>query len=324
MSNRRNFLKNASLLTAGGLLAGKAGAMDAANAMSAPVVSAKKKLGLQIYSLQKELYDDVPKGMKELSAMGYVNLELAGYNNGKIETVDMMEFKKMAEDAGLKIVSSHVNPTIEGVPFLLEYKRDILPQVKEYWKQAAADHAKLGCKYLIQPMMPVCREYDDALLACEFFNEAGKIAKEAGLIWAYHNHNFEFKRLVKPGSEDKNQHPFMAMFMPTGEQIQDIFIANTDPSVVCFELDVYWTVRGGNDPLEYMQKHPDRIKALHIKDTAILGKSGLLNFENIFNQMYKNGIQDFFVELEQMPDGRSQFEGVKDCAKYLEKASFVK
>ncbi|MDR0429865.1 MAG: TIM barrel protein [Tannerellaceae bacterium] len=320
MNNRRDFLKNASLLTAAGLLAGKAGSIHAANAASAPIVSAKKRLGLQIYSLQRELYDNIPERMKELNKMGYIHLELAGYGKGKISNVDMMEFRKMTEDAGLKIVSSHVNPTIEGVPFLMEYKKEILPQVSEYWKATAADHAKLGCKYLVQPMMPTCRTYDEALMVCDFFNEAGKICKEAGLIYGYHNHHMEFQRLIKPGDENKNQNPWM----PLGDQIEDIFIANTDPSLVCFELDVYWTVRGGNDPLEYLLKHPDRIKALHIKDTAILGQSGLLNFENIFNQMYKNGIRDYFVELENMPDGRSQFEGVKDCAAYLMKAPFVK
>jgi len=325
MSNRRDFLKNASLLTAGGLLAGTAGAVNAANSEPAPVVSAKKELGLQIYSLQKELYDDVPKRMKELKNMGYVNLELAGYGDGKISGVDMMEFKKMAEDAGLKIVSSHVNPAIEGVPFLMEYKRDIFSQVSDFWKKAATDHAKIGCKYLVQPMMPMCRTYDEALMVCDFFNEAGRISKEGGLIFGYHNHHGEFlQRLIKPGEEKKSLNPIMDLFMPQGDQVEDIFIANTDPSLVCFELDVYWTVRGGNDPLEYLVKHPNRIKALHIKDKAILGQSGLLNFENIFNQMYKNGIQDFFVELEAMPDGRSQFEGVKDCAAYLQGASFVK
>lgn len=325
MSNRRDFLKNASLLTAGGLLAGQVGTLHAASTASAPVASAGKELGLQIYSLGKELYDDVPKRLKELKDMGYVNLELAGYSKGKIGSVEMMEFKKMAEAAGLKIVSSHVNPAIEGVPFLMEYKKDILPQVKDYWKATAADHAKLGCKFLVQPMMPMCRTYEEALLVCEFFNEAGKICKDAGLIFGYHNHHGEFlQRLIKPGTKKRDPNPMMDVFMPQGEQVEDIFIANTDPSLVCFELDVYWTVRGGNDPLEYLKKHADRIKAVHIKDASVLGQSGMLNFENIFNQMYKNGIKDYFVELENMPDGRSQLEGVKDCAAYLNKASFVK
>ncbi len=318
MSNRRDFLKNASFFAATGLIA--ANGCTSATSPAAPAAPKNKTLGLQIYSLQKELYDDLPKRMTELKDMGYLKLELAGYNDGKIGDVDMMTFKKAADDNGLTIVSSHVNPVIPGQPFFVEYKRDFLPQVREYWKKTAADHVKLECKYLIQPMMPVITSYDAALLACEFFNEAGKICKDAGLMFGYHNHHMEFQRMIKPGEENKNPNPWM----PAGEQIQDIFIDNTDPSLVCFELDVYWTVRGGNDPLEYLKKRSDRIKLLHIKDTAVLGQSGLLNFENIFNQMYKNGIQDYFVELEKMPDGRSQFEGIKDCAAYLQNASFVK
>ena len=56
-------------------------------------------------------------------------------------------------------------------------------------------------------------------------------------------------------------------------------LKDTDPSKVYFEMDVYWTVMGQNDPVEYMQKHPDRIKVLHIKDRAVFGQSGMMNFE---------------------------------------------
>lgn len=321
MSNRRDFLRNMSLLTAGGLLTGKAGSLSAATtSASAPVAAAKKRVGLQIYSLQQELYDDLPKRMKEVKDMGYTTLELAGYNKGKISKVDMMEFKKMADDAGLQIISSHVNPSIEGVPFLYEYKKELMPQIMEYWKATAADHAKLGCKYLIQPMMPKCESHEDAALICDIFNKAGEIVKAAGLPFGYHNHNMEFQRVLKP--EDRNKK--FNFWEKPGDQIYDLFLAGTDPSLVFYEMDVYWTVMGQNDPVEYMKKHKDRIKVLHIKDRAVFGQSGMMNFEMIFKQMYENGIPDYFVELEHMPDGRTQFAGVKDCADYLTKASFVK
>ena len=214
--------------------------------------------------------------------MGDERLELAGYSKGKIGKVDMMEFKKIAEDAGLKIVSSHVNPAIEGVPFLRDYTKELTPKIMEYWKATAADHAKLGCKYLIQPMMPNIPNHDAAKLVCDIFNQASDVIKAEGIA--------------------------------TG----------TDPSKVYFEMDVYWTVMGQNDPVEYMQKYANRIKVLHIKDRAVFGQSGMMNFEMIFKQMYANGIQDYFVELEKMPDGRTQFAGVKDCAAYLQNAPFVK
>ena len=73
-----------------------------------------------------------------------------------------------------------------------------------------------------------------------------------------------------------------------------------------------------------MKKYPDRIKLLHIKDRAILGQYGFMNFEMIFKQAYQIGVKEYYVELEGMPDGRTQFAGVKGCADYLLKAKFVK
>ena len=311
MVNRRNFLKSASFLTLGGLVAGKAETLHAAT----PGVSettAKKSIGLQIYSLGGELTQDVPTGMKKLKKMGYSTLELAGYNNGKINGVDMMEFKKMAEDAGLKITSSHVNPPTG------EYTPDTRNTIMEYWKKTADDHAKLGVKYLVQPGQPRTRSVEEVAYVCDVFNEAGKIVKAAGIPFGYHNHDFEFAKVVPGGTG--------AVFgrHNKGEKIYDLFLKDTDPDLVFFEMDVYWTVIGQNDPVEYMKKYPDRIKLLHIKDRAILGQSGFMNFEMIFKQAYQIGVKEYYVELEGMPDGRTQFAGVKGCADYLLKAKFVK
>lgn len=311
MVNRRNFLKSASFLTLGGLVAGKAEALQAATPVRTET-TAKKSIGLQIYSLGGELTKDVPAGMKQLKQMGYSTLELAGYNNGKINGVDMMEFKKMAEDAGLKITSSHVNPPTG------EYTPDTRNTIMEYWKKTAGDHAKLGVKYLVQPGQPRTRSVEEVAYVCDVFNEAGKIVKAAGIPFGYHNHDFEFAKVVPGGTE--------AVFgrHNKGEKIYDLFLKDTDPDLVFFEMDVYWTVIGQNDPVEYMKKYPDRIKLLHIKDRAILGQSGFMNFEMIFKQAYQIGVKEYYVELEGMPDGRTQFAGVKGCADYLLKAKFVK
>ncbi len=311
MINRRNFLKSASVFTLAGLAAGKAEALQAA----APIVAettAKKSIGLQIYSLGDELTKDVPNGMKKIKSMGYSTLELAGYNAGKINGVDMMEFKKMAEDAGLKITSSHVNPPTG------EYTPESRKGIMEFWKKTADDHAKLGVKYLVQPGQPRTRSVEEVAYVCDVFNEAGKIMKAAGIPFGYHNHDFEFAKVVPGGKEAVfNRHA-------KGETIYDLFIKDTDPSLVFFEMDVYWTVIGQHDPVEYMKKHPDRIKLLHIKDRDVLGKSGFMNFEAIFNEAYNIGVQEYYVELEGMPDIRTQFEGIQGCADYLLNAPFVK
>lgn len=311
MVNRRNFLKSASFLTLGGLMTGKAGALQAATPV-ATEANASKSFGLQIYSLGGELMKDVPGGMKQLKKMGYSTLELAGYGGGKINGMDMMEFKKIAEDAGLKITSSHVNPPTG------DYTPETRKGIMEFWKKTADDHAKLGVKYLVQPGQPRTRSVEEVEYVCDVFNEAGKVIKAAGIPFGYHNHDFEFAKVVPNGNG--------AVFgrHNKGDAVYDLFLKNTDPEYVFFEMDVYWAVIGQNDPVEYLQKYPDRIKLLHIKDRAILGQSGFMNFEAIFKQAYASGVKEFYVELEGMPGGRTQFDGVKGCADYLLKAPFVK
>lgn len=317
MQNRRNFIRNASLLSLGGVLVGKS-EMASASSLSKFSVNSTKKIGLQIYSLGRELYEDVPGGLKRISQMGYSTLELAGYRDGKINNIEMAEFRKMADDAGLKIISSHLNPPVR------EYTASNKGEIADFWKKAADDHAKIGVKYIVQPGQPSTRSVEEVSLVSEVFNEAGKIAKENGLVFGYHNHDMEFARVVPGGKEMVFGRRSFGREMPAGvEVVYDGFLRQTDPALVIFELDVYWAVMGQNDPVEYMQKYPDRIRLLHIKDKAVLGQSGMMNFEKIFAQAYRNNIQDYFVELESVPKG-TQFEGVKGCVDYLLKAPFVK
>ena len=77
METKREFLKKLSLLTVGGLMVGKV-APAIASVKSSPMVAGKKSVGLQIYSLGKELTDDVPAGMKKIAEIGYTHIELAG------------------------------------------------------------------------------------------------------------------------------------------------------------------------------------------------------------------------------------------------------
>ena len=334
---RRDFLKATSLLTVGavGTLAGctpktKTESVESSG-VQAPDANVHKTLGLQIYTLGPELYaGDLSANFKRIKEMGIDNLELAGYNpaDSKIGGVDMMEFKKKAEDAGLKIVSSHVNPPqlFGGVAgkenkgsdgtFSASMKNAIV----ESWKKIADDHAKLGVQYVVEPMMPILGSEEAVKSFCDILNASGEVVKAAGLQFGYHNHNMEFAHVVPGGKKavlgtifDKKE----------GNQIYDLFLANTDPEKVCFEMDVYWTVMGQNDPVEYLQKAKDRIKMLHIKDRMVLGQSGMMNFENIFNQFYANGLQYFYIEIEDTNSGK-QFERLQASADYLKKAPFVK
>lgn len=343
MTNRRDFLRNASLLTAGGILLGaRSNAFAAENPQYQ--TGGRKSYGLQTYSLSQEFYQgSLADNMKKIYDMGYNYLELSGYSQqGNIGQVPMADVKKAASDAGLEIRCSHLSPSARGA-----YSSENRADIAEFWKKAVDDHAKIDVKMLVQPSMPSSRNIPEVKYVCEVFNEAGKIAKDAGLSWGYHNHSNEFA-WISDTSEAytlAQRAPGGGGQRPAGQQggapggqadggqqqpqqqwlrVQEVFIANTDPSLVFFELDVYWSVMGFQDPLEWMRKYPDRIQALHIKDREILGQSGMMNFEQIFKQAYANNIRHFFVELERVSSGMTQFEGVKGCADYLNAAPFVR
>jgi sugar phosphate isomerase/epimerase len=315
MESKRDFLKKISLLTAGGLMAGNF-APVIASAKTAPMVAGKKVIGLQIYSLMKELTENVPAGMKIIKEIGYSTIELAGYNNRKMGQYEVGEYRKIVEDAGLKITSAHVNPPDRT------YTKENTAKISDWWKQAVEDHVKLGVGRLIQPGMPTIETHDDVKLVGEVFNNAGEIAKAAGIKWGYHNHNMEFKRIAKPG-ETLPTGPG-AILRPVDDIVYDLMMDATDPSLVFFEMDVYWTVMGQMDPLDYFEKYPTRIQVLHIKDRSVLGQSGMMNFENIFKKAYSIGINEFYVEIEKIKANMTQFEGVKGCFDYLNNAPFVK
>lgn len=316
-TGRRQFLRH-SVLGLAGLTVLPGWSKNETTTLLQPesTMKKKKKIGLQIYSLGQELYKDVPGGLQRISRMGYSTLELAGYKDGKINGVEMGDFRKMAEDVGLKIISSHLNPPVR------EYTASNKEAIADFWKKAADDHAKIGVAYIIQPGQPSTRSTEEVSMVCEVFNEAGKIARANGLIFGYHNHEMEFSRIIPGGKEMVfGRRAFAGN--KDAEVVYDAFLRQTDPELVIFELDVYWAVMGQIDPVDYMQKYPGRIRLLHIKDKKILGQSGMMNFENIFAQAYRNNIQDYFVELEGTASG-AQFEGVKGCVDYLLRAPFVK
>ncbi len=313
METKREFLKKLGVLTVGGFVGGSLKTAHAATVKS-NLLPSKKSIGLQLYSLGRELTEDVPNGLKKVAQIGYATAEAAGYREGKLYNYEIAEFLKIAGDAGLKITGSHVNPPVR------KYTKENAEEIADFWKATVDDHAKLGVISLVQPGMPTIESHDDAAMVCEVFNKAGEIAKSAGIKWGYHNHSGEFRRVVKEEDKEKQTNPWM----PVGDVIYDLLLNGTDPSLVFFEMDVYWTVMGQNDPLEYFEKYAGRFPILHIKDRSILGKSGMMNFENIFNKAYEIGLDEFYVELENIRENITQFEGVKQCFDYLNNASFVK
>lgn len=299
MVNRRDFLKQASLLMAGGIMGGSIlSSCGVSKSISTTSYTPKKHIGLQLYSLREDINDlGIRKVLEIVAGMGYVNLETAGYSDDKIYNIAPSEFKKMVDDLGMKVTSAHLSRYLGS-------NRD---EDLSWWNKALDAHASAGMKYMIMPMSPLSGEgatLDNVKKYGEYFNTIGLITAGAGIAFGYHNHAFEFKNKIDE--------------IP----VYDLLLENTSPEHVFFENDVYWTQAGGGNPVEYMKKYPQRIRVLHIKDEKAIGASGTMDFKSIFEQAYANNIRDWYVEVEKY-DGTPQ-EDVKKSYDFLAAADFVK
>lgn len=292
MQNRRDFLKRASLMLAGGLVAPQLLSSCAGQASSGG-----KYIGLQLYSLRDLVKESGIQVVLETAAkMGYKNLETAGYDNGKIYGLAPAEFKKIVEDLGMKCTSAHL-----GQAFTKEKEAEVM----SWWDKAIEAHNELGVKYMVQPWMPVNDQttLDDLKMYCDYFNTVGYKTAAASIAFGYHNHNFEFRKI--------------------GDQmIYDFLLDNVSQNHVFFQIDVYWVMMGGQDPVAYLKNRPSQFKTVHIKDEKEIGVSGKMNFQPIFEQMKANNIKDWYVEVEQYTNN-DPVASVKESYDYLNKAAYV-
>lgn len=336
--DRREFGKRATLLAVGGLLGGSAQARPAAATTQAtgggPAASgaAGKSLGIQTYSVIRDMSADVPGTLRRLADIGFTHIELCHYEPGSVFGLPLAQFRGMVEDAGLRSTGSHAQPPLEelyefgdgggsGKGFrsirVEKYTRANQARILDFWRRAVDDHAALGVQTLVQPALPVVESHDDVALVCEIFNRTGELARAAGIRWGYHNHSAEFLRVgAKEGRGGSERYP--------GDIVYELLLAGTDPSLVFFEMDVYWTVMAQCDPLDYFRRYPGRFPLLHIKDRAVIGASGMMNFANIFEAAYAQGLEWFYAELEPLGEDVAQIDAVAASHRYLAGAPFVR
>jgi sugar phosphate isomerase/epimerase len=264
--DRRDFLKRSALGIAGAIVGGSViGSLAGAGCTPA---TAKKRIGLQLWSVREAMGQNPKATLASLAAMGYSEVETASYDNGMVYGLTPAEFRAMAEGAGLKVTSCHIGGGRE--------------MDDAWWTQAIADHKAMGCKYIVIPSFRLPGTVEEMAALCAYFNHVAAMCKAEGIIFGYHNHNAEFKTL------------------DDGQVIFDYMIANTTSDVV-FEMDVYWVKEGGADPVAYLNKYAGRFPVLHIKDDDIIGASGKIDFEPIFNAAYAQVMQDYYVEVERYP-----------------------
>jgi len=234
----------------------------------------KKQLGIATYSV-KGLESDIEGAFKSLQENGYTVMEISNYNarNRTIAEYAPKEYAELAEKFGMDIISSHARA---------KFDVDDVDGTLVAWGQVFDDHKAMGCKYVVFPMNRWANTIEQMKVECDLMNHIGDEANKRGIRFGYHNHSFEFE-----------------LISDTDQMIEDFLIANTDPDKVFFQMDVYWVTEGKQDPVAYLKKYPDRFEVLHIKDDYVIGEGGKIDFEAIFKQFYKNGYEDWFVEMEE-------------------------
>jgi sugar phosphate isomerase/epimerase len=248
-----------------------------------------KYIGLQLYSLRDSIMRDVPGTIAKVAKMGYKFVEPAGYGDGKFYGMEPAAFKALLDANKLAMISSH---TGQVLPDSASWDK-----VMSWWDAAIEAHATAGAKYIIQPFMggEAYRNADTLKLYCKYFNAIGEKCNAKGIRFGYHNHSDEFKTQLE------------------GQPVYDIMMANTDPSKVMFEMDLYWAVEGGVNPVDYFNKYPGRIELWHIKDKAEVGASGKMDFASIWAAAGKSGMKYGVVEVEEY-----NFDEFTSCQKSLE------
>src|ERR1035441_2088443 len=229
--SRRNFI-------AQGSAAGAAVALTASlpNVLRADPLG--RAPGIQLYTVAAELAVDVPRTLKGLTKIGYKYVETAGF--AKLSAKD---FRKAIDDAGLNCPSCHLRFTTADPGPLLEDAHAMGAHYAVSSVLIAKDASPANYAEVLSSLT-----LDDFKKTAELANQIGTKAKQAGLQYAYHNHNFEFK--------DQGN----------GKIGYDVLLAETDPELVKFEMDCGWVVTAGHSPVDYFKKYPNRYRMIHVKD----------------------------------------------------------
>jgi sugar phosphate isomerase/epimerase len=254
------------------------------------------RLGLELYSLRNELKKDLPGTLKMARQWGFEEVELAGFPPMTPE-----ETARALNAADLRAVSMFV-----------DYER-----LHDNFAGVVRDARTLGLEYLICGWIP----HDKALTrpdvdrAIASFNTWGAAAAREKLRLGYHIHGYEF------------------VASPDGTLMHTLF-NGTDPEHVAYEMDVFWVVRGGGDPVALLDRFGSRIRLVHLKDisketetgvttgqapdeaSVTLG-TGTIDWQKVMTAAVKARVKWYFLEdehpdaIKQIPRSVEYLRGVK-------------
>jgi sugar phosphate isomerase/epimerase len=267
-----------------------------------------RKIGIQLFSLPKLLEKDFRAAIKILSQMGYSEIEMygpfpfsaneakeswnrvtpsLGFSGSGYFGLKAEEVKKIFKENKISTPSIHT---------------DLVTLQKNMNELGEAGHT-LGFEYVGLPAIPPDKrkKLDDYKRMADEFNSIGESAKKVGLKFSYHNHGYGLKEME-------------------GKIPLSVILENTDPTLVFFEMDIYWTSAGGADPVLYLKNYPGRYHLMHVKDMKekkqfsgdggdsgqwielfpymTTAGEGVLDLKAIITEAQKSGVKHFFVEQD--------------------------
>ena len=253
-------------------------------------------VGLQLYSLRDQFKQDVGKTLDQVRDFGITHVELAGTYGVAPE-----KFKEQLDARGLKAVSAH---------FSFEQCRD---QIEDVAREAKI----LGVEYAGSAWIPHKDPFDEKTTreAAAVFNRAGEALAKHGIKFFYHTHGYEFLP-YRDGT------------------LFDLLMAETNPEHVRIEIDTFWIVHPGQDPVKLLEKYGKRFELMHVKDmkrgtpngftghsdvtnNVVLG-AGIIDWSGVFRAAKKAGVKWYFIEDE----SPASVEQIPQSLRYLEKLKF--
>lgn len=178
------------------------------------------KVGIQLYSVRNLMEKNPVEVLEKVAEIGYKNIEVANHKAaqefGVGFGVSASQLNEIFGRFGSRVVSAHIWP----------FDENNYSQIIEYNKA-------IGNHIIVHPI-DFFKDESEALKKCEFYNKMGKMARDEGIDYLYHNHFHEFQKF-------------------NGKPVLEIIKDNTDPEYVNFELDTFWTMRAGLNPIEVMK-----------------------------------------------------------------------
>ena len=258
--------------------------------------SFKGPIGLQLYSLREQFAKDVPGTLDQVRGFGIKYVETHNTYGLTPE-----KFRSELDARGLRAISGHFS----------------YDQCRDHIEDVARDAKTLGLKYVGCAWIPhqdpfneqTCRE------AIAVFNRAGEALAKHGLRFFYHTHGYEF--------------------LPYGKgTFFDLMMAETDPRFVHYEMDIYWIVNPGQDPVKLLEKYGSRFELMHLKDMKQGTPSGFTGHSDVTNNVplgtgvielpallraaKKAGVKWYFVE-DESPGSVAQ---IPQSMRFLEQVKF--